>query len=258
MDATNRRAYTSRRALRAYEHSDKLFPAERAIFATLRPRLVGKRLLDIGVGGGRTTRLMLSLSDDYVAIDYSSTLLEATQRRFGLRSAYCCDARDMKPLADEMFDFALFSFNGIDYMPHEDRLNAMRDIKRVLRPGGLFLFSSHNRNVLSANGSRIAKLIAKLNHRSRMRALKGTVKEIMLKPRHWLMRRHELYTDEYAVVNDSALRYSLLTYYVAPDYQVKQLSTVGFSVEGIYDSLGREAGRDDQSLWLHYLARKGA
>jgi SAM-dependent methyltransferase len=254
MDAANRRAYTSRRALKAYAHSERLFPAEQAIFAALRPRLVGKRLLDIGVGGGRTTRLMLSLSDDYVAIDYSTTLLEATRRRFGLRSAYCCDARDMKPLADGTFDFALFSFNGIDYMPHEDRLTAMRDIKRVLRPGGLFLFSSHNRNVLAANGPAIAKL----THRSRMRALKGRVKEIMLKPRHWLMRRHEVYADEYAVVNDSALRYCLLTYYVAPDYQVKQLSTLGFSVEGIYDSFGRTVGNDDRSPWLHYLATKAA
>ncbi|MBF0188289.1 MAG: methyltransferase domain-containing protein, partial [Magnetococcales bacterium] len=43
------------------------------------------------------------------------------------------------------FDVVLFSFNGIDYIhPYSARLATLREIWRVLKPDGLFIFSTHN------------------------------------------------------------------------------------------------------------------
>src|ERR1700687_1673139 len=55
MDTLNHTAYEGRFALKTYSDPRGLMPAESAILESLRPRIVGKTLLDIGVGGGRTT-----------------------------------------------------------------------------------------------------------------------------------------------------------------------------------------------------------
>src|SRR5713226_8305950 len=144
MEAINRRAYGRGYALEAYGSAADLSIAERAIFQTLGPRITGKRLLDIGVGGGRTTGFMLELSRDYTAIDYCEGFVDAVKAKFGLDSVYCCDVRDMRRFADRAFDFVLFSFNGLDYVSHEGRLKALAEINRVLANGGLLVFSTHN------------------------------------------------------------------------------------------------------------------
>ncbi len=247
MDAVNRRAYSSRRALRAYARDGDLCLAERQILEKLRPSLTGRRLLDIGVGGGRTTGFLLSLSQDYVAIDYSEALVDATRRRFGVDSIYCCDAREMHLFSNESFDFVLFSFNGIDYVPHDGRLQALSEIRRVLRPGGLFLFSSHNRNWTA--GPRKAGL-------DRASRAKRSIKRMLTAHRRWWLQQGETDTEQYAIVNDGGLRYSLLTYYIYPRCQIEQLKQCGFRVEGLYDSRGELTTDQDASPWLHYLGRK--
>jgi SAM-dependent methyltransferase len=252
IDAANHRAYSSRLAVKAYTDDRGLSIAEQRILERLRPRLTDKKLLDIGVGGGRTTPYLLSLSRDYCAIDYSDKLVRLTKAKFGLDSVYCCDARDMRRFNDQTFDFVMFSFNGIDYIAHEGRLAALREIRRVLRTDGMFLFSSHNRNGLIASASATAGPNTK-GFRGR---LKRAVKRVLLLPRHRRMRRGQVQCEDYAIINDEGLRYSLLTYYVTPRCQRGQLEMAGFQVEGVYNAEGLSADDDDRSLWIHYLAAK--
>jgi SAM-dependent methyltransferase len=252
MDTLNHHAYASRLAAGAYGREASLSIAERVILEQLRPRLVGKRLLDIGVGGGRTTPFLLELSRQYTAIDYSERLVNLVRTKFGLDSVYCCDVRDMSRFADGTFDFILFSFNGLDYVPHNGRLIALGEIYKVLVRGGLFLFSSHNRHGSDEarppdNGSGRKTITKSFVH---------NLRTVLLMPRHWRMRRHEIETAEYAILNDKGLRYSLLTYYIAVPNQIAQLERLGFSVEGVYDVQGRAAGDDDRSSWIHYLVSK--
>ena len=76
-------------------------------------------------------------------------------------------------------------------------------------------------------------------------------------PRHWRMRRYEVETSEYAILNDSGLRYSLLTYYITARNQIAQLESIGFFVEGVYDTQGQPAAEDDnRSPWIHYHVSK--
>lgn len=243
MYAVNRRAYDSLAAAQAYSRGDELSLPERTVLARLSPQLQGGKLLDLGVGAGRTTPALLRISRNYTGLDYSPRLAELAKRRTGVRTIYCGDACDMRDLfEDERFDFALFSFNGIDYMPHDSRIAALAEIHRVLRPGGWFFFSSHNR--------------AAINKRARAIGLKAQLKKVAFLPRHWRLRRLESETAEYAVLNDSGLRYSLLTYYIEVSAQIAQLTAVDFDFVAAYDTSGLPVAEDLESPFIHYLATK--
>jgi SAM-dependent methyltransferase len=253
-DILNRRANGRGVAIEAYPSAADLSIAERAIFQKLSPRLAGKRLLDIGVGGGRTTAFMLDLSRDYTAIDHCEGLVDVVKAKFRLDSVYYCDVCDMRRFADGTFDFALFSFNGLDYVSHEDRLKALGEINRVLADDGLFVFSSHNRNRINGRSKSSRSLPHEgIGTGTRFR---HSLKSVLLTPRHWLKQRHETKTPEYAIINDDGPRYSLLTYYITPLRQVAQLESLRFAVESIYNFAGHAARTDDQSPWLYYLSSK--
>ena len=55
---------------------------------------------------------------------------------------------DLDFAADNSYDFVLFSYNGIDHLELPERERALSEMKRVLRPGGIMAFSSHNANFL--------------------------------------------------------------------------------------------------------------
>src|SRR6266540_4087351 len=132
-----------------YTSFEFLFEPERAILQEIRSRLAGMRMLDIGVGGGRTTQFFIEHVGEYVGVDYSPTMIQACSRRFEGQgdhvSFHVMDARDLGALQSESFDFVLFSFNGLDLVGEDqDRLRALEEIHRVCRDGGLFCFSSQN------------------------------------------------------------------------------------------------------------------
>jgi SAM-dependent methyltransferase len=134
------------------------------------------RLLDIGVGGGRTTE-PLSARTDYVGIDYSPAMVEATRQRCPGADIRLANAAELSAFESARFDVVVFSFNGIDYLTSEQRRRCVAEVSRVLAPGGMFIFSSHNARVLgiypqlSGAGLRSAVQIARAIARSPNRAL---------------------------------------------------------------------------------------
>jgi len=71
-------------------------------------------------------------------------MVDAAKDRYPDREFRQVDARDLSAFADESFDFVLFSYNGLDCVGHADRLQVLAEVHRVVRPGGVFMFSSHN------------------------------------------------------------------------------------------------------------------
>lgn len=56
------------------------------------------------------------------------------------------DATRLK-FEDNLFDGAIFGFNGLMQIPgRENRRTALREIRRVVRPGGALVFTTHDRN----------------------------------------------------------------------------------------------------------------
>jgi SAM-dependent methyltransferase len=139
--------YTTPSVVNYYAEATQLQPAERELFNKhLQPNI---SILDIGVGGGRTTPYLAELSHHYVGIDYSEEMVRACRSRYPSQRFELCDASDLAIFADETFDAVIFSFNGIDYLGPEGRTRCFSEVARVLVDDGRFIFSSHNARLLA-------------------------------------------------------------------------------------------------------------
>lgn len=104
----------------------------------------GAHVLDLGCGTGRTTAELVELGYETVGVDLTASFVEQA-RTFVPEADFCIgDARSL-PFPDGTFRAVLFSYNGIDDItPEADRYRALREVHRVLQPGGVFAFSTRN------------------------------------------------------------------------------------------------------------------
>jgi SAM-dependent methyltransferase len=118
-------------------------PGEAAALASVAEWARGD-VLDIGVGGGRTTGLLAPTAATYVGLDISPQMLELARARFPDADLREGDAAGLTDLADAAYDLVVFSYNGLDALDHDQRASALAAMARVVRPGGRVLFSSLN------------------------------------------------------------------------------------------------------------------
>ncbi len=252
-EARNRDAYSRPSVVSWYAEQEGLQVGEAALLAAYQSELEGASVVDIGIGGGRTTGALLPLVGRYLGVDYSLPLVEAARVRFPQVDLRWVDARELTTLGERDLDVAWFSFNGLDYIDHGGRLTALRQVRSVLRPGGLFLFSSHNGDLAGAG---------RMPWR-RPRATRRWVRQLghalRYLPQHLRMRGLQERAADHAILNDDAHHYSLLTYYITRAAQERQLRDAGLVPVAAYrqDGTPLRAGEvDRESVWLHYAARR--
>ena len=255
----NQKAYAALRIVQHYAQLQALQPAEQAVLDRLRDRLPAMKMLDIGVGGGRTTKHFAAIVADYTGIDYSAAMIAACKKRFAASTQptrfEVCDARDLSRFQDNSFDFVLFSFNGIDYISHTDRAKVFQEVRRVGKPGGYFCFSSHNLQGLEQAFS--------LSKQLQLNPLKTYVNLVMLALLRCFNRSvttKQLSASAHVVVKDESHNFRLQTYYVRPQAQLSQLDA-NFSDVNVYawkSGLNITDARElvaNVDLWLYYLCR---
>ncbi len=249
----NKKKYESKSVVSSYINM-RLQNPEVMIFVKYREFIADKNVLDIGCGSGRTTAILKNLSKEYVGLDYSLEMVESCKKRFPGVCFNNGDVREMSEFKDREFDCVIFSFNGLDSVSHNDRFKGLREIHRVLKQDGLFVFSSHNRN------HRYAISRPKMEFSMTPCRLAGNFIKFFKSMRNRFKNKsHQLFKDQYAIINDVAHNYAMLTYYIDKVHQVKQLDNMGFETIEMYDTLGNmlDLDSDDKdSAWIYYVAKK--
>jgi len=240
-------------AVRRYARDGGLQPPERTVLEVFAADLPGWDVLDIGVGAGRTTAHLAGRARSYRAVDYSESMVAACRGRFPELAdrISVMDVCDLSALGDDAFDFVLFSFNGLDYLPSYDaRQLALREIRRVTRPGGVFTFSSHNLDnpdlfsfrAKAATGLR-QKVEHVVKHGYRLLANTGYLEA---RGRPW------------ARLRDGGHLFTLTNFYVKPGEQRLELERHGFTDVRLYGLAdGRELASDRgiEDPWVYYSCR---
>ncbi|NLH80174.1 MAG: class I SAM-dependent methyltransferase [Phyllobacteriaceae bacterium] len=260
IEVINRRTWKNPLSVRYYRiHSGYVDEGEREVFEILRALPKRPRVLDIGVGGGRTTALFDEIADDYVGIDYTPEMVDLARANHPGLTFRNMDARDLGAFADASFDVAMFSFNGIDSVDHAGRLDVLREVSRVLAPGGLFVFSTfhsewegfrnrrYRRTILSANPFKIAARLVWYGL-GMIRARRN--------------RRHEHRGETHAILRHFAHDYGIMVHATTPAAIRSELSQAGFDAEvRIFDENGRpidETSPLDHIQYFHVVCRKPA
>lgn len=129
---------------RMFHDDGFLGPGERMAVEHLDGALDGARVLDLGFGTGRTTSWLAPRTGSYVGLDVSPGMVRAARRRHPGADLRLGDARRLEGFADASFDVVVFSFNGIDAIPHAERAATLAGIRRVLVEDGHAMLSMLN------------------------------------------------------------------------------------------------------------------
>lgn len=135
--------YNSPAVAAGYGRQGYITPCERLLFSTyIKP---GMAILDIGVGGGRTSEYLARNASRYVGIDYASEMVRICREKYPQWEYLENSATDLSPFLSGSFDVIVMSYNMLDdLVPDESRWRCLRECHRVLRENGLLIFSSHN------------------------------------------------------------------------------------------------------------------
>ena len=101
------------------------------------------RVLEIGCGAGRVTRALAQVFGEVWGVDISGEMIErarAALAAFPHAHVLQNNGTDLSALGDIQFDFA-FSSIVFQHIPSREVIETyVREVHRVLRPGGLFKF----------------------------------------------------------------------------------------------------------------------
>jgi SAM-dependent methyltransferase len=100
--------------------------------------LAGRSVLEIGCGAAQCSRWLAAQGARPVALDLSYRQLRHSRRIGGGFPLVQADAGAL-PFADGSFDLACSAYGGVPFVA--DSARVMREVHRVLRPGGRWVFS---------------------------------------------------------------------------------------------------------------------
>lgn len=252
-DRVNQQIYHASDIAKSYQ-SRSLSDAETAALLKYQPTFAQRDVLDLGVGTGRTTWYLAPLARRYIGIDYSPAMVDHLRAALPGTDVRPADMRDLSEFGDGSFDFVLGACNVIDAVSHEDRQRVLHEARRVLRPRGIFMFSSHNRSLSTAQ--RGPQLLRSQNPATQAKHIAVYFRRLI---NHAKVRKLRRFEAEYALLNDAGHDYRLLHYYVDRDTQRKQLERTGFRLLNVFSAAGRvlaESEVDTQSSSLLYVCER--
>jgi 2-polyprenyl-6-hydroxyphenyl methylase/3-demethylubiquinone-9 3-methyltransferase len=126
-----------------------MVPARLRFFDLWMPDWAGKAVLDLGCAGGFMAEAMARRGAVVTGVDPAAKAVAAARRHAeaeGLDIRYDVGVGEALPYADAAFDAVVC----VDVLEHVSDLNrVLAEVRRVLKPGGWFLFDTINRNPLA-------------------------------------------------------------------------------------------------------------
>ena len=258
IDAVNKKTMNAA-ARSCYAVARGLKDAEAEALKKIADEVRDQPILDLGVGGGRTVEPLMQISKDYIGLDYAEEMVDVCRSLFPGVDFRHGDARDLSHFDDNSFAMVVFSCEGICMVDHQGRMAILAEVLRVLKPGGIFMFSTMNQESdyhtrgfqlpdfqMSFNPARLFVRGARFTH--------GTVNRLVNRMNN---KRRELRVQEFSIINDVYHDYSTMIYYISLANQRKQLDSVGFQSQSIAFDLQGDVVEDDSSdNTLTLIARK--
>jgi SAM-dependent methyltransferase len=155
-----------------------------------------------------------------------------------------------------------FSWNGIDCVDYEGRMRILQEMRRVTRPGGLILFSSHNRE---GPGYRepLSRILPVFTYNPVKLAWRSwrTLRRLPIASFNYL--RHARLTrdfDGYSIATAAAHNFGIVIVYTTLAHERRQIKELGLELEAVFGSTDAQRIPNDapssDAWWLHFIARK--
>lgn len=109
------------------------------------------KILDLGCGAGRTTiNLFKNGFTNIIGLDIADKLIDFAKKYsndYNLDIDFVVGDATKLEYEDNFFDVLIFSFNGMQCIPGlENRRDVLKEVYRVLKPGGYYIFTAHDRH----------------------------------------------------------------------------------------------------------------
>jgi ubiquinone/menaquinone biosynthesis C-methylase UbiE len=237
-----------------YTQPDFLYSAERRLLGIFRDQWTEMDMLDLGVGGGRTSSYFAELARRHVGGDLSPGMIEACRKRFANRLPRAefalTDVTDLADFKDNEFDLVMFTFNSIDSVELHLRAKALEEMKRVCKPGGHVFFATHNLYCIPT-----------------IPPFRPTLRPIKLRDeiKRWIdVRRKNMPLDEvmeqdtYVTFFDGSIGEHYLIF-CRPEKQKEELLKMGYKDVRVFsildggDELTIDQAKNPAEPWLYYL-----
>lgn len=108
----------------------------------LAPQFVSGKLLEVGCGEGRGIDWLLPVVEHYTAIDKIAPVIEGLKVKYPQGVFYSGNIPPLSVFADNSFD-SIVSFQVIEHIENDKLF--LKEIHRVLKPGGIALITTPNR-----------------------------------------------------------------------------------------------------------------
>lgn len=236
-----------------------LRPVEVVILARYREPLSG-RVLDLGCGAGRLLGYLVALGGEVQGVDISPRMIDYCRRRYPGASVMIGDMSALPDAVGGGFDAIFASYNLIDVLDDRARRTLLADLHGRLGDEGVLIFSSHNLAFADAGGTRPStpRALGRLNRPPRELLELPVRLPARLRNRR-RMRALERRGADHAILNDQALDYGLLHYYIGRGDQERQLDQLSYDLVECLDLQGRTIARGEDAAYcseLHYVARR--
>jgi SAM-dependent methyltransferase len=239
----------------------ELRPVEVILLARYRDALAG-RTLELGCGAGRVLGYLGALGGEVHGIDISQGMVDYCRRRYPETTAHVGSLSNIAATVPGPFDAVFAPDNVLDVVDPDQRRRVLEEIRGLLKPDGVLIFSSHNLAHVDVTARRTPRARAvdaarRLALCSLAQMAMGSVRSLRGARNRRRLAALQRRAEDHAILNDSEGDYGALHYYVRRDDQERQLGEVGFVLLECLDAEGRlvTEGGDGDSPWLHYVAR---